>query len=212
MRLTHYPGKFEFYNAILTNCGSNTDVLNATPVLYHNFEFFKDQIGAIKEEIEAQKKILSNLALERCKSKEKLCNAAADIVMLSLWGAGAREIDRKIFYDTLYSREGKVFRRKLTEAYNVGIDNMEKLKDFGITKPLLDAFLGMIDFHFSDYAAKKREEVERAATRNFKNLYRTTEAILRAMDKEIKSLKEDYPYFFASYREIRKLSFQAPAA
>jgi len=212
MRLSHHPSKFEFYNAIFTNCDSNTDAITTAPVLLHNFEYLKNQIEALKKEKEAQEETLIELNSERCKSKEKLCNAATDIVMLSLWGNNVCEVDRKKFYDSIIARDGKILRQQLIKTYRTGHTNLEKLKEFGITAPLLDEFLNMISLYFSDNAAKKRGEIERIATRNFKNLYRKTEAILRAMDKDIKNLKADYPYFFASYIESRKLLCDIQAA
>ena len=201
--------KFKIYNAVIESCSKNNEVFTLAPGLSLKLDYFKNQISEIKKMKRDQDQVTLDIITARRRAKEKICLAGADLESLLTTKATAFIIDKRkmAIYNELVAKKDSVLLHKLQLLCDSGFRSMDELQHYGITAPLLAEFQRMITTYSEFQIDKKRDEFQKDAAQNLKKLFRSTDLMLRSIDKEIHQLRNSCPFFFISYKECRNFQY-----
>lgn len=202
--------KLNMYQVVQAHCDANTTIIGANIAFSNAFNDFKAKVAQISADAQKSSAVLTGIAADKSVSKQDLSRIGSQIAGLIY--AFAAKTENNTLKQAVNFSVSDLSRLKDAEIaplcqniHDKGVENLDALKDYGITTAKLAELQTAID-GYTGHVPKPRSAItERATTKaNLRQTFKQADAILvEQMDKLVENFTADNPDFVATYKSAR---------
>lgn len=202
--------KLNMYSAVLQHGLANDATVKSVPAFSTVFDAVKANISAIISTSQQEEKVTKGVTMGKTEDKKSLTGLSGDIAALVFAFATntknlplQQEVNFSVS-DLLRSKDELLIPR-CQNIHKAASQNLDAMKDYGLTKSLVDALQAAIDSYTAVVPAPRNAvSLRSTAQKNLKTLFKETDQLLKnQLDKLAVNFKTTNPDFLTAYKSNR---------
>lgn len=197
--------------AVATHCNANPAIIALVPVFAAKTGELNALIAEIFDTSQSQEAAITGFAAGKNVSKKDLCETAEKVAKNIR--AYAKETNNEPLraevdysYSDLFRRRDDQVAQHCQLIHDKGEENLDALKDYGVTQGKLDTLQSAIDNYTAQITAPRTARANRSLkTENLEDLFTESREVMETMDDLVNNFEADNPDFVKTYKLLREI-------